>query len=176
MTPARGNRRQSHLCRSIGKVRSIVFAVAIALVPVACLDPIEPTPESWPLWITPAVQAVTIQEVKNLYTISVSLRVRNNGERTVYVDLRYRETDKLKDQKWEVAAESAPSDLFRAIEPGQTQQILYVLSYPPGRYPLLENVRGLYRVGLRAFYQSNGTSPIPAQPAYSSPFVLVEND
>jgi len=159
-----------------GSRRTKLLAAAFAFVPVACLDSIEPTPDSSPLSITPAVGAVPVEKTPNLTTISLSLRVKNDSDRTVYVDLLYRKTDKLIDQKWEVAAESAPSTIFRSIAPGQTQQILYVLSYPPGRYPLLEKVRGVYRVGLRAFYDLNITEPLPAQPAYSTSFVIVEND
>ena len=162
--------------RSTGSRRAKLLAVVMAFAPAACLDSIEPTPDSSPLSITPAVGAVPVQKLPNLSTITLSLRVRNDGDRTVFVDLLYRKTDKLIDQKWEVAAESAGSFITRSVAPGQTQQILYVLSYPPGRYPLLERARGVYRVGLKAFYDEGMTEPIPAQPAYSSSFVIVENN
>ena len=165
------------MSRSTDKRRTVPFVIASLLALSACLEPIEPTPDSSPLSITPAVEAVSVEKVEqNVYSFSLSLRVRNTGTRNVYVDLFYRETDKLIDQKWEVAAESPGSNLFRLVGPGQTQQILHVVTYPPGRYPLFDNVRGLYRVGLRAFYGPTGTDPIQAQPAYSTPFVLVEGD
>jgi hypothetical protein len=157
-------------------MRRQLLAAAIVFAPLACLDSIEPTPDSSPLSITPAVGAVPVKKLPNLSTITLSLRVQNRSDRVVYVDLLYRKTDKLIDQKWEVVAESPPSTIFRSIEPGQTQQILYVLSYEPGRYPLLEKVRGVYRIGLRGFYDLNITEPLPSQPAYSTSFVIVEND
>jgi len=164
------------LSRLTGK-RAIPFVVASLLAMSGCLEPIEPTPDSTPLSITPAVEAVSVEKVQeNVYSFSIALRVKNNGASNVYVDLFYRETDKLIDQKWEIAAENSASTFFRLVGPGQTQQILHVVTYSQGSHPLLDRVRGVYRVGLRAFYAPNGTDPIPAQPAYSKPFVVVEGD
>ncbi len=109
------------------------------------------------------------------FSFSLPLTVKNIGTRPVYVDLFYRRTEKLVDQKWEVAAESTPTNLMRLFAPNESRRIEYVVSYKLGAgFRLLEQVRGVYRVGLRAFYGANQTDPISDLPSYSRSFVLVE--
>jgi len=158
-----------------GKRRVISVVVSVVFTTLGCLDPIEPTPDSAPLSIAPGVAAVPVQSVGGSFSFAVSLQIINRGTRPVYVDAFYRRTEKLVDQKWKLAAESTPTDLFRAIAPNETLRLVYSVAYKSGTdHPLFDPVRGLYRVGLRAFYEPNGSSPTSAQPSYSSPFVLVD--
>ena len=153
--------------------RRLAFSTLLAVV--GCLEPIEPAPDS-ALSISPQIEAVSIERQAYAYSFSLPLHVRNSGTRAVMIDLFYRRTEKLVDQKWQLAAESAPTNLSRVIGPNETTLIQYVVTYQRGTsYPLLEHVRGLYRVGLRGTYQDNGL-PLTPSPSYSQPFVVVDND
>lgn len=109
------------------------------------------------------------------FAYSLPLVVKNVGTLPVYVDLFYRRTEKLVYQKWQVAAESSPTNFLRQFAPGEGRRIEYVVTYKPGTgYRLLEQVRGVYRVGLRAFYAADQTNPVSTTPSYSKSFVLIE--
>lgn len=157
-----------------GKRRTL-SAIGSLVALVGCLEPIEPTPNSAPLSITPMLEATSVIKGTDGFTFSLPLMVKNVGTSTVYVDLYYRRTEKLVDQKWEVAAESVPTSILRSFAPNESRRIEYIVVYKPGEaYPLLEQARGVYRVGLRAFYGNTATDPISPSPLYSKSFVLIE--
>lgn len=157
-----------------GKRRTLA-AIGSLVALAGCLEPVEPTPNSAPLSITPIVEATSVFKDGDSFAFSLPLTVKNVGTRTVYVDLFYRRTEKLVDQKWEVAAESTPTNLLRSFAPNESRRIEFIVVYKlDAGYPLLEQARGVYRVGLRAFYAANATDPISATPSYSKSFVLIE--
>lgn len=151
------------------------LAIWLVVATTGCLETIEPTPNPAPLTITPLVEATTVVKQGDGFAYSLPLVVKNVGTRPVYVDVFYRRTEKLVNQKWQVAAESAPTIFLRQFAPNESRRIEYVVWYKPGAgNRLLEQVRGLYRVGLRAFYAADQTDPVSSTPSYSKSFVLVE--
>jgi hypothetical protein len=146
------------------------------LAALGCLEPLEPTPDSSPVVITPEAAAVSVKALSNGWSFSLPLRVRNTGSRVVYVDLTYRHTEKLIDQKWEHATQSPELGDWRAIPPSQTQTLGYLVTYVRSNSapPLLEHARGLYRVGLHLSYSSSGSDLFPPENSYSRSFVVVE--
>ena len=144
------------------------------LATLSCLDSIEPTPQPSQISVVPQKGELVTTPSSNGFTWSMQIFVRNNGTRNIYVDQIYRRTEKLVDQKWELAIESPMAPSFRTVAPSQTQSLPYVVSYFNGtNYPRLEHVRGLYRVGLRVSYQPNGNELFPAESSYSRPFVVI---
>lgn len=149
------------------------------LAAFGCLEPMEPTPDSAPVVITPRMESILVTKLASGWTFTLQLRVRNYGTRTVFVDLSYRVTEKLIDQKWKIAAFSPETRQLREIPPSQTQTISYAVTYvhgtvlPGTQAGILEHARGLYRVGLRLFYSSNGSDPLPAENYYSRSFVVL---
>ncbi len=160
--------------RTRGRVASAATTGVCLLATLACLDSIEPTPQPTQISIVPQTGELVATSLKNGFTLSMQIFVRNNGGRTIYVDQFYRRTEKLVDQKWELAVESPAAPSFRTVGPSQTQSLPYVVTYLNGsRFTLLEHVRGLYRVGLRVSYSPNGAELFPAESSYSLPFVVI---
>jgi len=149
-----------------------IFAVT------SCLEPLEPTPDSSPVIITPQSTAVPATILGSGWTFTLPLRITNTGSRTVFVDLSYRLTEKLIDQKWEIATLSRSFGQWRAIPPSQTQSLGYAVTYahgtsaPPTSSAILEHARGLYRVGLHLSYTSDENSLLPGENYYSRSFVV----
>lgn len=153
-----------------------IAMIATLMATLGCLDSMEPAPASAQVSIFPLKEAALAVPSRTGYTFSMTLIVTNTGSRTIYVDQIYRRTEKLVDQKWELAVESptAPVGLTRVIGPLQTQSMPYVVTYVPGTdFPLLEHMRGLYRVGLRMAYATDGSEPITGDAPYSRPFAVV---
>jgi hypothetical protein len=152
----------------------VAAAITGLLATVACLDSIEPTPRPAQISVVPSLGELVITPLASGFTWSMQVFVRNNGGRNIYVDQTYRRTEKLVDQKWELAIESPMSPSFRTVIPSQTQSLPYVVTYVNGsKSTLLEHVRGVYRVGLRVSYTPNGNELFPAESSYSLPFVVI---
>lgn len=157
------------------------FALAAALVAGAsssgCLDAIAPTPTSSLVAITPINRWTRGEESESGSRFFIELRIRNAGSRTIFLDRLYGRTEKLIDQKWELAIETTtpPFGTVRSIPPNQSITIGYLVQYVPGvspDSPYLEHLRGLYRVRLRLSYSSNGTDLLPPEDSYSQPFAV----
>jgi hypothetical protein len=102
--------------------------------------------------------------------------VRNKGTRAVYADSFYRRTEKLVNQKWEMAAEtpSGPIGFRTTIGPGQTVPLAYVVTYTAAsHFTLLKHPRGLYRVRIDLSYAAGGQDRLPPEDSYSPPFTVI---
>jgi hypothetical protein len=142
-----------------------------------CLDAVAPTPTSTLALITPASASTRGTQTPSTTRFAIDLRVRNTGSRTIFLDRNYGRTEKLVDQKWELAIEttSPPFVSVRTIPPGQALTITYVMLYVRGASPesiYVEHVRGLYRARLRLSYNENGSDPLPVEASYSQPFAV----
>jgi len=163
---------------SKGRVTGRSAAILGIIAAIGCLEPLEPTPDSSPVMITPQSDVIPATDVAGGWTFTLPLRVTNTGSRTVYVDLSYRRTEKLIDQKWEIAVQTQSFGQWRAILPSQTQSIGYGVTYaratsgPPTSSAVLEHARGLYRVGLHLSYTLDGNELLPAENYYSRSFVV----
>ena len=104
-------------------------------------------------------------------------RTRGGVDRTQYLGLRPAEGhDRLHTHQ---ALEQSAGNFVsvRIINPGRTVTINYVVAYERGSMPpspLLDHIRGLYRMRLRFSYTSNGTDPLPVEDSYSQPFAVSE--
>jgi len=110
----------------------------------------------------------------------MELRIRNRGARDIYLDGDYRRLEKLVDQKWKLATQrdNFPFASVRVIRASQSITMSYVMVYVRGTSPetvLLENLRGLYRVGLRLSLTPNGSDLFPLDESYSVPFSVTTN-
>ena len=161
------------------RAAAFVAAVFCILSSMSCMEAIEPTPESTLLSIDPADGSVRGTQSDSMTRFLMPLVIRNKGSRAIYLDLGYRRTEKLIDQKWELAAETANGNFasIRLLNPGRTVTIDLVVVFrrgSPPAAPLLEHIRGLYRARLRFSYTGNGTDLLPVDDSYSQPFAVTE--
>ena len=161
------------------RTAAIAAGVFFVLSSVSCMESIEPTPKSAVMSIVPANGYVTGDQTETFTRFLMPLVITNTGSRPVYLDLGYRRAEKLIDQKWELAIEQSAGNFVsvRIINPGRTVTINYVVAYQRGStppLPLLDHIRGLYRMRLRFSYTSNGTDPLPVEDSYSQPFAVTE--
>jgi hypothetical protein len=145
------------------------------LTTTSCMEPVEPTPTSTLLSIDPLNLYTSASQTETTSTFHMELRIRNRGARDIYLDGDYRRLEKLVDQKWKLATErdNFPFASVRVIRASQSASVSYVMVYVRGTSPetvLLENVRGLYRVGFRLSLTPNGSEPFPLDESYSVPF------
>jgi len=157
----------------IAALAAIVFCTATS----GCLESVDPTPTSEIVTIVPLTASTggTERETETFFAIEV--RIRNKSSRTIYFDRAYARTEKLIDQKWEMARETTapPFSNVRTIGPSQSLNAAFEVRYRRDEVPAsihLEHIRGLYRLRLRFSYTSNGSDPIPAEESYSRPFVV----
>ena len=157
--------------------RAKPFALALTLVAAACLDTVEPTPRSSIVTIESAWASTMRNENESAVSFNIPIQIRNLTTRQLFLDANNRTLEKLVDQKWVVAiAPQGNFTLSRTINP--SQQITFNYSYvyfrnsasPPP--PILENVRGVYRIRFNLSYTNTGTDLLPAADSYSQPFVV----
>ena len=152
-----------------------IVAVMSLMTTTSCLEPVEPTPTSTLLSIDPLNLYTRGSQTETNSTFHMELRIRNKGTRDIYLDGDYRRLEKLVDQKWKLATErdNFPFASVRVIRPSQSASVSYVMVYVRGTSPetvLLENLRGLYRVGLRFSLTPNGSELFALDESYSVPF------
>jgi hypothetical protein len=117
----------------------------------------------------------TGSQTETTSTFQIELRIRNKGSHDIYLDGDYRRLEKLVDQKWKLATvrDNFPFASVRVIRASQSAMVSYAMVYVRGTSPetvLLENLRGLYRVGLRLSLTPNGSELFPLEESYSAPF------
>ena len=161
------------------RTAAVAAGVFCIFASVSCLESIEPTPTSAVVSIVPANGSVTGAQTDAFTRFMMPLVITNTGSRPVYLDLGYRRAEKLVDQKWELALEQSAGNFVsvRILNPGRTVTINYVVAYERGSsppLPLLDHIRGLYRMRLRFSFTSNGTDPLPVEDSYSQPFAVSE--
>ena len=165
----------------MNRIRIVAAAAGMAclVASLACMEAIEPTPASALVSIVPANGYVTGEQSDTFTRFLMPLVISNRGARAIYLDLGYRRAEKLVDQKWELAVEQTAGDFVsvRILGPGRTLTINQVIAYQRGSspaLPLLEHIRGLYRIRLRFSYTNNGTDLLPVEDSYSQPFAVTE--
>jgi hypothetical protein len=157
-----------------------IVAVMSLVTTTSCMEPVEPTPTSTLLSIDPLNLYTTGSQTESNSTFHMELRIRNKGSRDIYLDGDYRRLEKLVDQRWKLATErdNFPFASVRVIRASQSVSIPYSMVYLRGSSPgtvLLENLRGLYRVGLRLSLTPNGSELFPLETSYSIPFSVTSN-
>jgi hypothetical protein len=122
------------------------------------------------------------QQTNTGSSFHMEFRVVNTGSRNVFVDTDYMRTEKLVNQKWEVAAERMPStspfSSSRMLRPNQSTVLSVAVFYVPGSSPastLLANLRGLYRTRFRMSFAANGAELLAPEDSYSAPFSVTTN-
>ncbi|HEX6573534.1 MAG TPA: hypothetical protein VF042_01070 [Gemmatimonadaceae bacterium] len=140
-----------------------------------CLDVIEPTPVSSSVEIVAAKTSGFELTATNF--ISASFQITNTGTRALYVDTKYRRLEKLVNQRWELVDEQSPTSLAfsSSLPPNRRIVASYSLVHDRnGRSgsPLLEHVRGLYRLRFRIALIATGTELLPEEESYSQPFAV----
>jgi len=156
------------------------IVAAISLSTTSCLDSLEPTPTSTIFSIDPLNLYTAGSQTETTSSFHMELRIRNRGARDIYLDGDYRRLEKLVDQKWKLATQrdNFPFASVRVIRASQSITMSYVMVYVRGTSPetvLLENLRGLYRVGLRLSLTPNGSDLFPLDESYSVPFSVTTN-
>lgn len=117
------------------------------------------------------------QQTELVSTFHMEFRVRNIGSRNLFLDTDYMRTEKLVNQKWELATERAAAPFFasRVLGPGQSTVVSISVAYTRGTSPesiLLSHLRGLYRARFRLSFASNGTELLAPEDSYSAPFAV----
>ena len=164
--------------RKILASRLRVLAVALCAVSaVSCLEPAEPTPVSTLVSIDPLDSYARGHQTDAASSFHMEFRVQNTGSRNVFIDTGYTRTEKLVNQKWELAAERVPSgnpfSSSRMLRPNQSTVLSVDVNDFPGTSPastLLRNLRGLYRTRFRMSFTPNGTELLAPEDSYSAPF------
>ena len=157
----------------------VTAALACCVALVSCLQPLESTPESSLVSITPVSPFIRGLDSDYISRFEITFHVQNPGARTLYVDATHRRIEKLVDQKWEVAMESAPAPFvaFRSIPPNQRVSVSFIVRYDRRTDPdwvLLQRIRGLYRARLRLAFTPDGSDAVPPEDSYSQPFAVTE--
>jgi len=161
------------MCRSAAWI-CLVFASGSI---TGCLDAVAPTPTSTVVSITPLVRSTRGNEDDSGSRFNIEIRIRNLGSRTIFLDRLYARTEKLVDQKWELALETdrPPFGSIRAIPAGQSFTLTYAVTYIRAVAPRrihLEHVRGLYRARFRMSFSANEAELLPPGDSYSRPFAV----
>ncbi|HKY97791.1 MAG TPA: hypothetical protein VJL35_08030 [Gemmatimonadaceae bacterium] len=139
----------------------------------ACLDTIEPTATS------PAVAITTVsadgRELDQRRLVGAGFAIENTGTRRIYIDRNYFRLEKLVNQRWELAAQDIGpfSPGLAGLAPGRTTFTSKNFIHDPAGVtplPMIEHVRGLYRMGFRISFAPDGTDLLPADESYSQPF------
>lgn len=156
-------------------IRRIGVALS-GLIATACLQPVEPTPTSADFSIVPIPASTTSSGFRNGEFFSLEISVRNTSSREIFVDAKNLFVEKLIDQKWRHAygAVDATFATNGSVDPSKRYVfILTVLtSDGGGPYPLLENMRGVYRVHVGLSFDDRGTSLLDSASTYSEPFTV----
>ena len=145
----------------------------VLLSSAACLDSIEPTP------ISPAVSITTVsadgRELDQRRLVGAGFSIENTGTRRIYIDRNYFRLEKLVNQRWQLAAEQIGpfSPGLAGLAPGRTVFTSKNFIHDPAavtQFPLIEHVRGLYRMGFRISFTPDGNDLLPGEESYSQPF------
>ena len=154
--------------------------VSVALVIVslaACVQAAEPTPTSDLISVDPERPTTRITQTSTTSFFDMPIHFRNTSGRPIYIDASYRGIEKLIDQKWRVAVENNPSPFSSTafLLPGRETRFSVTVFFNPknaGSTPLLEDMRGLYRVRFRVAFDSRGADPLPSDAGLSQPFAV----
>ena len=139
----------------------------------ACLDTIEPTPISADVAITTV--SADGRELDQRRLVGAGFSIENTGTRRIYIDRNYFRLEKLVNQRWQLAAEQdGPfSTGLVGLAPGRTVFTSKNFIHDPAaviQFPLIEHVRGLYRMRFRFSFTADGSELLPADESYSQPF------
>jgi hypothetical protein len=153
------------------------LALLLIVATAGCMESMAPTPVSSNVSITPVNPATRGDETQTGSRFAMRMTIRNTGTRTIYLDRLYSRTEKLVDQRWELAIESTltPFGAVRTIGPGQSFALDFVMLYVRGQSipsSYLEHPRGLYRVRFRFSFTANGSELLPPEESYSQPFAV----
>ena len=154
------------------RVSMLAAATVVLIAAGGCMDALEPTSVSPVVRITALDEATVASETQVASRFETTLLVRNTSNRTLYLDMGYRRTEKLIDQTWVVALESGATRFasVRVLGPAQTINLSHTassLDSPP--VSVLQHIRGLYRVRLRLAFDRGGLEELPAGESYSQP-------
>jgi hypothetical protein len=153
------------------------FAPLVALVSASCLTPLEPTPQSDIVTITPVNASTLGAELPSGSFFRADILIANKSQRFVYVDANRRFLEKLIDQKWMYAYGDTEGNFIGStpLSPSGSSTFAFsvamVKNSGPAR-PLVEHVRGVYRVHYRLAFDRAGTDVLDSATTYSQPFVV----
>ena len=158
-------------------MRSALLKLALGITALlsssACLDTLEPTPTSTAVAIT--TLSADGRELDQRRLVGAGFSLENTGTRRIFIDRNYFRLEKLVNQRWKLAAEQdGPfNPALTGLAPGRTTFTSKNFVHDPAavtQFPLIEHVRGLYRMRFRISFTSNGTELLPAEESYSQPF------
>ena len=146
-----------------------------ALACTGCLDSMEPTRISSVISIDPL--NATAAELPATNILHANFRVSNRGAQRLFVDNGYRRLEKLVRQQWRLVDEREGTLVapIVPVEPNRFAAVAYSIGYDIGsiaRQPLLQNLRGVYRVRYRIFLSAELSDTLPADESYSQPFAI----
>ena len=148
------------------------FGFTVLLSSSACLDTLEPTPTSAAVAITTI--SADGRELDRRRLVGAGFVIENTGTRRIFIDRNYFRLEKLVNQRWELAAEQdGPfTTTLAGLGPGRTAFTSKNFVHDPAgtEFPLIEHVRGLYRMRFRISFKGDGTELLPAEESYSRPF------
>jgi hypothetical protein len=153
------------------------LALLAALVSASCLTPMEPTPQSDIVTITPVNASTLGAELPSGSFFRTDILIANKSQRIVYVDANRRFLEKLVDQKWIYAYGDTegnfigPTSLSPSGKATFAFSVAMVRNSSPAR-PLVEHIRGVYRVHYRLAFDRAGTDVMDSATTYSQPFVV----
>ena len=159
-------------------IRLLVTSVAAA-GSMSCIQSAEPTPSSTLIKVDPERTAVHITNTQYTSFFEVPVHFTNTSSQVIYIDAPYRAVEKLIDQKWKLATENSPPPFSSTstLAPGRETRYTVIVSFNPQQTsatPLLEDLRGLYRIRFRMAFDSRGTQPLPPEAGISKPFAVAK--
>src|SRR4029079_2023824 len=120
----------------------------------SCLTPVEPTPVSAVATIVSVSPTASGSELPNASFFATDIKITNSSTTRIFVATPPPFVEKLVNQKWTFAYAASAGTLGSAlpIDPSGSLTLRFSVSYVKGSspaYPLVEHVRGLYRVHYR---------------------------
>jgi hypothetical protein len=156
--------------------RRRIVAVLSGLIATACLQPVEPTPKSPDFNIVPIPTSTMSSGFRNGEFFSLEISVRNTSSRKIFVDTKNLFVEKLIDQKWRHAygAVGVPFAANGSVDTSKSYLFLLTVLTTDGGgpYPLLENMRGVYRVHVGLSFDDRGASLLDSASTYSQSFTV----
>ena len=153
----------------------VVLTVTALLSSVACLDTLEPTATSAAVTIT--TLSADGRELDQRRLVGAGFSIENTGTRRIYIDRNYFRLEKLVNQRWQLAAEQTGpfSPGLTGLAPGRSTFTSKNFIHDPAaviQFPMIEHIRGLYRMGFRISFTVDGKELLPAEETYSRPFAV----
>lgn len=154
--------------------KSVLLAAAVT---ASCLTPLEPTPQSDTITITPVNASTLGAELPSGSFFRAEILIANKSQRIVYVDANRRFLEKLVDQKWMYAYGDTGGNFISPtrLNPSGSSTFAYSVTMDKGSTParpLVEHIRGLYRVHYRIAFNPAGTDVLDSATTYSQPFAV----